>query len=145
MRIEYDVQVLDDPCARREGRRNRGPINEVPHRHQEPVDEESVPGREIKVRMGCLRVEGEARDADRHDALGPGGAALFEGVSADPFDRHCFAPHGLDQITGPKILNAHLTLRRQDARASKKAMATTTAAVTPAIVVPVTAIRGLSG
>jgi hypothetical protein len=77
-------------------------------------------------------VNGEARDADRHDALVPGSSAPSEGVAADPFDRQILAAHRFDEIADFKILNRYLAARSQDARTFEQAVTVTaTTATTP--------------
>src|SRR6202022_3619627 len=76
-------------------------------------------------------VNGEAQDADRHDALVPRSPTPSKGITADPFYRQILAAHCLNEIADSKILNLCLATRSQDARAFEEAVtATMTATVT---------------
>src|SRR4029077_20196988 len=86
------------------------------------VDKKGMSRREIKVGVGRVIVNGEARDADRHDPLEPRGATPSKGVPPDPFYRQILAAHCLDEIANSKILDPCLATRSQDARALEEAV-----------------------
>src|SRR6516165_11833508 len=132
MRVEHDLEIFEGFRVLRHGRRDGRPVYEIPRLHEEAVDKKGVSTREIKIGVRRVIVNGEARDADRHDALVPGSSAPSEGVAADPFDRQILAAHRFDEIADFKILNRYLAARSQDARTFEHAVpVTATTATTP--------------
>jgi hypothetical protein len=103
------------------------PAAGLPHLHEEAVDKKGMSRREIKVGVRRVIVNGEARDADRHDRLGPRGATPSKGVPPDPFYWQIPAAHCFDEIANSKILDPCLATRSQDARALEEAVTVTAA------------------
>src|SRR5215475_10269484 len=125
MRVEHNLEIFDDFRVPRRSRRDGRPVYEILHLHEKAVDKKGVFRREVKVGVRRVIVNGEARDADRHDALVPRSSASSKRVAADPFYRQILAAHRLDEIADSQILNRCLAARCQDARTFEHAVTAT--------------------
>ncbi len=104
--------------------RDRGAVDQVAHRHQDIVDQQSVRPGDEQIGMRQIGAKGRAGDANGGHILGPclGRIGFRETIAADPLDGLHPAENGRQQIAGDEILDLPVAVRGADRGAPEEAI-----------------------